>query len=79
MDDRLSRPYWTNARRRINERWPELKRHIKVKLSQRQWLYYYDLSDISEAWEIPVEAMSYALAKYATESPTTTYYGSVYE
>ena len=62
----------------VDKNWEFLRGRIKLKLTRNQWLNDSDLGEIAEIWEISLNAMNYALAKYAFESPKEVEYGYVY-
>jgi hypothetical protein len=67
-----------DRKQKIDESWEFVKKRIKSKLSRKQWISFIDLEDIAILWDIDVDDMVYALAKYASENPMGTTFGEIY-
>lgn len=63
---------------KIDNEWEFLSERIAQKLKRQQWLDVSDLRDVSDVWEIPYSAMSYAFSKYAYDHPKEVEHGYVY-
>jgi hypothetical protein len=67
-----------DLKQKIDGNWEFVKKRIKNKLSRKQWISFLDLEDIAILWNIDVDDMVYALAKYASENPTGTTLGKIH-
>jgi len=68
----------SKGKQKINANWEYIKKRIKERLSRKQWVSYLDLDDIATLWDIEIDDMVYALAKYATENPSSSTFGEVF-
>lgn len=67
-----------DRKQKIDENWEFVKKRIKSKLSRKQWISFLDMEDIAILWNMDVDDMVYALAKYASENPTGTTFGEIH-
>ena len=65
------------ARSFVDENWTSLRKRIKQELETKQWIDARSLSDIAMVQGIDDSALTYGLAKYATENAITVKYGYV--
>lgn len=65
-------------RKKIDENWNYLRRKIREKLARKQWLSFVDLEDVAVLWNIDLDDMVYALAKYGAENTPGVAFGDVY-
>ncbi len=74
----ISQASSNDSKRKVEAMWSDLKKKIKSRLSQQQWVDTSDFSDLGEVWGVTEDALSYALAKYAVENPNQTRFAVVY-
>jgi hypothetical protein len=68
----------------VNEKWEELVPIIDRKLSNVQWIDWFDFNDLHNAWELPWskydnEMPAYVFSKYALQYPDKAFFGAVFE
>lgn len=64
---------------KINDEWDQLEKRITLELGRNRWIDPYDLADIARIWQIRIEHLDFAMAKYATQHPDKSKYGFVCE